>query len=139
MLYEVITYVNDGSRDETLPILKAIAEKNKNVRIISFSRNFGHQAAVTAGVQNSEGDCVVIIDADLQDPPELIPDMIKLWQEGNDVVYAKRKKRKGVITSYSIHYTKLYDLALSFSWALLQLLILISFLPVSIQVIYSLL
>ena len=92
--YEII-YVNDGSRDETLPILKGIAEKNKNVRIISFSRNFGHQAAVTAGVQNSEGDCVVIIDADLQDPPELIPDMIKLWQEGNDVVYAKRKKRKG--------------------------------------------
>ncbi|MBN2879799.1 MAG: glycosyltransferase family 2 protein [Clostridia bacterium] len=92
--YEII-YVNDGSRDGTLPILKGIAEKNKNVRVISFSRNFGHQAAVTAGVQNSEGDCVVIIDADLQDPPELIPDMIKLWQEGNDVVYAKRKKRKG--------------------------------------------
>jgi len=92
--YEII-YVNDGSRDETLPILKGIAEKNKNVRLISFSRNFGHQAAVTAGVQNSEGDCIVIIDADLQDPPELIPDMIKLWQEGNDVVYAKRKKRKG--------------------------------------------
>ena len=92
--YEII-YVNDGSTDETLPILKELAKKNERIRIISFSRNFGHQAAVTAGVRHAEGDCVVIIDADLQDPPELIPDMVKLWQEGNDVVYAKRKKRKG--------------------------------------------
>ncbi len=92
--YEII-YVNDGSRDETLPILKEIAKDNKRVKIISFSRNFGHQAAVTAGVKNAEGDCIVIIDADLQDPPELIGDMVSLWQEGNDVVYAKRKKRKG--------------------------------------------
>ena len=92
--YEIL-YVNDGSTDKTLPILKGIAEKDDKVKVISFSRNFGHQAAVTAGVKNAKGDCVVIIDADLQDPPELIPDMIKLWQEGYDVVYAKRKKRKG--------------------------------------------
>ena len=92
--YEII-YVNDGSTDNTLPILKGIAENNNKVKIISFSRNFGHQAAVTAGVQNADGDCIGIIDADLQDPPELIPDMIKLWQDGYDVVYAKRKKRKG--------------------------------------------
>lgn len=92
--YELI-YVNDGSTDRTLPILKDIADKNDNVKVISFSRNFGHQAAVTAGVKQAVGDCVVIIDADLQDPPELIPDMIDLWLEGNDVVYAKRKKRKG--------------------------------------------
>jgi len=92
--YEIL-YVNDGSTDKTLPILKEIAKENDNIRIISFSRNFGHQAAVSAGVRHAVGDCVVIIDADLQDPPELIPDMIKLWQEGFDVVYAKRKKRKG--------------------------------------------
>lgn len=92
--YEII-YVNDGSTDDTLAILKEIAEKNQRAKIISFSRNFGHQAAVTAGVQHAIGDCVVIIDADLQDPPELIPDMVKLWQDGYDVVYAKRKKRKG--------------------------------------------
>ena len=62
---------------------------------ISFSRNFGHQAAVTAGLRESNGDAIVIIDADMQDPPELIPDMVKLWEDGNDVVYGKRKKRKG--------------------------------------------
>ena len=91
--YEIL-YVNDGSTDKTLPILKEIADKNNRVRIISFSRNFGHQAAVTAGVKHAIGDCVVIIDADLQDPPELIPDMVKMWQEGNDVVYAKRKEER---------------------------------------------
>ena len=92
--YEAV-YVNDGSTDQTLPILKELAEKDKRVKVLSFSRNFGHQVAVTAGVDYVTGDAVVIIDADLQDPPELIPDMIKLWQDGWEVVYAKRKKRKG--------------------------------------------
>lgn len=92
--YEIL-YINDGSTDDTLPILKEIASQNNRVKIVSFSRNFGHQAAVTAGVKYATGDCIVIIDADLQDPPELIPDMIKLWQQGYEVVYAKRKKRRG--------------------------------------------
>jgi dolichol-phosphate mannosyltransferase len=92
--YELV-YVNDGSTDQTLPILKELAERDGRVKVLSFSRNFGHQVAVTAGVDHAAGDAVVIIDADLQDPPELIPDMVKLWREGWEVVYAKRKKRKG--------------------------------------------
>ena len=92
--YEIL-FVNDGSRDKTLEILTEIADKNKNVKIISFSRNFGHQSAVTAGLKYVKGDCVLIIDADLQDPPELLPEMLKLWEEGNDVIYGKRKKREG--------------------------------------------
>lgn len=92
--YEII-FVNDGSKDKTLKILKDIANNDKCVKIISFSRNFGHQAAVTAGIKYVIGDAVVIMDADLQDPPELIPDMLKLWEEGNEVIYGKRKTRKG--------------------------------------------
>lgn len=92
--YEIVT-VNDGSKDETLEMLEEIARNDTNLKIISFSRNFGHQAAVTAGLQNVTGDAVVIIDADLQDPPELIPEMIKFWEQGNEVIYGKRKSRKG--------------------------------------------
>ncbi|SHH98411.1 glycosyltransferase family 2 protein [Clostridium intestinale] len=92
--YEFI-FVNDGSKDKTFEILNKIAEEDNNTKIISFSRNFGHQIAVTAGVDKAKGDAVVVIDADLQDPPELIPKMIDLWNEGYKVVYAKRKKRKG--------------------------------------------
>lgn len=92
--YEII-FINDGSKDKTLSILLDIANEDKNVKIISFSRNFGHQCAVTAGLQYVTGDAIVIIDADLQDPPELIPDMLKLWEDGNEVIYGKRKSRKG--------------------------------------------
>ncbi len=92
--YELI-FVDDGSGDHTLDILKALAVKDARVKVLSFSRNFGHQAAVTAGLHIAKGDAVVVIDADLQDPPEIIPDMIALWEQGNDVVYAKRKKREG--------------------------------------------
>lgn len=92
--YEIVV-VNDGSRDKTLEILEGIAKNDNKLKIVSFSRNFGHQAAVTAGLKETKGDVVVIIDADLQDPPELIEEMIKLWEEGNEVIYAKRKVRKG--------------------------------------------
>lgn len=90
-----ILFVNDGSKDKTLEILESIAEKDKQVKVISFSRNFGHQCAVTAGLQYVTGDAIVVIDADLQDPPELIPDMLTLWKQGNEVIYAKRKTREG--------------------------------------------
>jgi dolichol-phosphate mannosyltransferase len=92
--YELI-FVNDGSKDKTIDLLLDIASKDTNVKVLDFSRNFGHQIAVTAGVEASSGDAVVIIDADLQDPPELIKDMIVLWNQGYNVVYAKRKKRNG--------------------------------------------
>ena len=81
-----IIFVNDGSKDKTLEILEGIAKKDKNVKVISFSRNFGHQAAVTAGIKYVKGQAIVIIDADLQDPPELIKDMLKLWEQGNEVI-----------------------------------------------------
>ena len=90
-----IIFVNDGSKDKKLDILEEIAKKDTKVKIISFSRNFGHQAAVTAGLKEVTGDAIVIIDADLQDPPELIPEMLELWEQGNEVIYGKRKTRKG--------------------------------------------
>ena len=92
--YEII-FVNDGSKDKTLSIIERIANEDKNVKVISFSRNFGHQCAVTAGLKYVTGDAIVIIDADLQDPPELIPEMLKLWEDGNEVIYGKRKTREG--------------------------------------------
>ncbi|NOU91508.1 glycosyltransferase [Paenibacillus sp. LMG 31460] len=92
--YELL-FVNDGSRDHTAAILQGISETDERVKLINFSRNFGHQIAITAGMDYANGDAVVVIDADLQDPPELILEMIAKWKEGYDVVYAKRTKRKG--------------------------------------------
>ncbi len=92
--YEII-FVNDGSRDKTRAIVESICKKDRNIRLVNFSRNFGHQAAITAGMDSSLGDAVIIIDADLQDPPEIIPDMIRKWKEGYEVVYGKRTVREG--------------------------------------------
>lgn len=92
--YELI-FVDDGSRDKTAAIISELCEKDSHVRLISFSRNFGHQIAVTAGMEASTGQAVVVIDADLQDPPEVIPQMIDRWQAGFDVVYGKRISREG--------------------------------------------
>jgi glycosyltransferase involved in cell wall biosynthesis len=88
-------FVDDGSRDLTLSIIKDYAEKDKRVAYVSLSRNFGKEAALLAGIDNAEGDAVVVIDADLQDPPELIPEMVKYWREGYEDVYAQRKSRAG--------------------------------------------
>ena len=92
--YEII-FVDDGSRDDTLEQLRQIAKKDKSVKVVSFSRNFGHQEAVSAGMAKSSGDAVIIIDCDLQDPPEVIPQMIEKWKAGADIVYGRRIKRKG--------------------------------------------
>jgi len=92
--YELI-YVNDGSRDGTMTLAREIAQRDEHVRIISFSRNFGHQTAITAGMDKAAGKAIVVIDADLQDPPRVILDMIAKWKEGFEVVYGKRTKRKG--------------------------------------------
>ena len=88
-------FVNDGSRDQTLKLLRCIAASDDRVRVVSFARNFGHQLAVTAGVDHARGDAVVLIDADLQDPPEVIEDMIDHWKEGYEVVYGVRTDRPG--------------------------------------------
>lgn len=93
-----IIFINDGSKDKTMEILEKIAKKDKNVKVVSFSRNFGHQSAVTCGLKYVTGDAIIIMDADLQDPPELVPDMLKKWKEGYEVIYGKRKTREGEST-----------------------------------------
>lgn len=88
-------FINDGSKDDTYFKLREMAKKNPGVRIINFARNFGHQIAITAGMDYAKGDAVVIIDADLQDPPEVILKMVEKWQEGYEVVFGKRLQREG--------------------------------------------
>ncbi len=90
-----ILFVNDGSKDNTLNIIMELREKDSRVCYVNLSRNYGKETAMLAGLDYSKGDAVVIIDADLQDPPELIPEMIKYWEEGYDDIYAKRRSRKG--------------------------------------------
>lgn len=94
--YEII-FINDGSKDKSILMLKELAKKDNSVRIIDFSRNFGHQIAITAGLDYATGDAVVIMDADLQDKPEVIPEMVEEWKKGFEVVYGRRKTRKDTI------------------------------------------
>jgi len=92
--YELIM-VDDGSRDATWARLQQLAAADRRLRVLRFSRNFGHQVAITAGIDHARGDAVVVIDADLQDPPEVIPEMVAQWRAGYDVVYGVRRSRKG--------------------------------------------
>jgi polyisoprenyl-phosphate glycosyltransferase len=92
--YEVV-FINDGSKDDTLDKLQGICEKDQRIKIIDLSRNFGKEIALTAGLDNCRGDAVIPIDADLQDPPEVILELLAKWEEGYDVVYATRTKRDG--------------------------------------------
>ncbi len=92
--YEII-YVNDGSKDKTHQLVKETALKDKRIKLISFARNFGHQLAITAGLDHCKGDAAVVIDADLQDPPTVILEFINKWEEGFDVVFGKRRERAG--------------------------------------------
>jgi polyisoprenyl-phosphate glycosyltransferase len=91
-----VVYVNDGSRDDTMAVLRALRERDPTITIVNLSRNFGKEIALTAGLDHSCGDAVIVIDADLQDPPELIPVLIERWrQDGADVVFAQRRSRAG--------------------------------------------
>ena len=109
-----IVLVDDGSRDATPRLLEALAARDDRVVPIHLSRNFGHQAAVSAGLDHARGDTVVVMDADLQDPPELIPDFVRAWREGHDVVYAvRRSRRENVLkrAGYALFYRLLGGLA----------------------------
>ena len=90
-----VVFINDGSRDGSFEQLKALASAESRYKVISFARNFGHQMAITAGMDRAEGEAVVIMDADLQDPPEVVGEMLQRWRDGYDVVYGVRRKRHG--------------------------------------------
>ena len=90
-----LLFVNDGSKDNTIKEIKELRKKDSRISYVDFSRNFGKEIAMIAGLDYATGDCVIIMDADLQDPPELIPQMVELWEQGYDDVYAKRKSRAG--------------------------------------------
>jgi dolichol-phosphate mannosyltransferase len=90
-----ILFVNDGSRDQSWPAILRLADADRSVKAINLSRNFGHQIAITAGIDFADGATVVVMDSDLQDPPELMPEMYAKYREGFDVVYAQRRKREG--------------------------------------------
>ncbi|MHA8111442.1 glycosyltransferase family 2 protein [Lactobacillaceae bacterium Melli_B4] len=112
--YELI-FVDDGCRDRSATIIQEAEQQYSNIRLVQFSRNFGHQLAITAGIRYTSGDAVVVMDADLQDPPSVIPEMVKKWQAGYDVVYGKRLERDGESwfkkVSASAFYRILHQLA----------------------------
>lgn len=90
-----IVYVNDGSTDSTLALLREKHRSDRRVKVVDLSRNFGHQIAVSAGLEHADGDAVAVVDADLQDPPEVLVEMFRLWQQGYEIVYGVRKTRAG--------------------------------------------
>ncbi len=90
-----ILFINDGSKDNTLTIIKQLREKDSRICYGDLSRNFGQETAMIAGIDYVTGDCAIFMDADLQDPPELVPELLKYWEEGYDDVYARRTSRKG--------------------------------------------
>jgi dolichol-phosphate mannosyltransferase len=112
--FELI-FIDDGSLDSSVALIKSMQQKFLNIKLIEFSRNFGHQLAISAGIRYTMGDAVVVMDADLQDPPAVIPAMIKEWQDGAQVVYGKRKSREGESwfkkTSATIFYRLLQRVA----------------------------
>ena len=109
-----LLFVNDGSKDSSLPLLWELAEKDPRVTVVDLSRNFGHQIAVTAGIHEAEGDALIIMDSDLQDPPSVSLELIKKWEEGYDVAYAQRRSRKDTAfkkATASLFYRTLQRLA----------------------------
>jgi glycosyltransferase involved in cell wall biosynthesis len=90
-----VIYVNDGSLDNTLKVIERLRDQDHRVTLVDLSRNYGKDIALTAGLDHSKGEAVIVIDADLQDPPELIPEMVSAWQDGYEMVYAKRIARQG--------------------------------------------
>lgn len=110
-----ILLINDGSKDNTLKIMQELRKKDKRVSYLNLSRNYGKETAMIAGLDYCNGDAVIIIDADLQDPPELIPEMLKYWEEGYDDVYAKRKSRKGETWLKKFTSTMYYKLLQTFT------------------------
>ena len=102
-----LVFIDDGSRDHTLERLRSLQAADRRVRVLAFSRNFGHQIAVTAGLEHAIGDAVVLIDADLQDPPEVIREMVLRWRRGVDVAYGVRAEREGE-TKFKLWTAKLF-------------------------------
>lgn len=102
-----VVFVDDGSKDQSLALLEEAAKTVPSYKVHSFVRNFGHQAAITAGVDQAEGQAVVVLDADLQDPPEVVLEMMEKWREGFDVVYARRRKREGE-TGFKLFTAKMF-------------------------------